>query len=59
MDDALDFFRHTGMGRALFADPAPVDAARAIDAVRDALAPYQTSEGVRLGAAAWLVHARS
>jgi SAM-dependent methyltransferase len=59
VEDALDFFRHTGMGRALFADAAPVDVARAIDAVRDALAPYQTPEGVRLGAAAWLVHARS
>jgi SAM-dependent methyltransferase len=58
-DDAVEFFRHTGTGRALFADTAPVDVARAIDAVRDALAPYQTPEGVRLGAAAWLVHARS
>jgi len=32
---------------------------RAIDAVRAALAPHETPEGVRLGAAAWLVHARS
>jgi hypothetical protein len=58
VDDAVDFFRSTGMGRALFADAAPVDVARAIDAVREALAPYQTPEGVRLGAAAWIVDAR-
>jgi SAM-dependent methyltransferase len=58
VDDAVDFFRSTGMGRALFADAAPVDVARAIDAVREALALYQTPEGVRLGAAAWIVDAR-
>jgi SAM-dependent methyltransferase len=58
VDDAVDFFRSTGMGRALFADAAPLDVARAIDAVREALAPYQTPEGVRLGAAAWIVDAR-
>jgi hypothetical protein len=58
VDDAVEFFRNTSMGRALFADAAPVDVARAIDAVREALAPYQTPDGVRLGAAAWLVSAR-
>ena len=58
VDDAVEFFRSTSMGRALFADAAPVDVARAIDAVRRALTPYQTPEGVRLGAAAWLVRAR-
>jgi SAM-dependent methyltransferase len=57
VDDAIDFFRSSSMGRALFADAAPVDAARAIDAVREAMAPYQTPEGVRLPAAAWLVTA--
>jgi SAM-dependent methyltransferase len=59
VDDAVDFFRSTSMGRALLAEASPDEVARAIDAVRAALAPYQTPEGVRLGTAAWLVHARS
>ena len=59
VDDAVDFFRSTSMGRALFAEASPDEVARAIDAVRAALAPYQTPEGVRLGTAAWLVHARN
>ena len=58
VEDAVDFLRGTGMARALFAEASPDDVARAIDAVREALAPYQTPEGIRLGAAAWLVNAR-
>jgi SAM-dependent methyltransferase len=57
VDEALDFLRGTGMARALFAEASPDDVARAIDAVREAMAPYQTPEGVRLGAAAWIVTA--
>ncbi len=57
LDDAITFLRSTGMARALFAD-APADAVRrAVDAVTAALAPYVTPDGVRLGAAAWLVTA--
>ena len=59
VDDAVDFFRSTSMARNLFAQASPDEVARAIDAVRAALAPHETPEGVRLGAAAWLVHARS
>jgi SAM-dependent methyltransferase len=59
VDEAVDFLRGTGMARALFAEASPDDVARAIDAVREAMAPYQTPEGVRLGAAAWLVTART
>jgi hypothetical protein len=33
-------------------------AARAIEAVRGALSPHTTDEGVRLDAAVWLVSAR-
>lgn len=58
VDQAVEFLRGTGMARAIFADAAPDAVARAVDAVREALAPYETREGVRLGAAAWLVHAR-
>jgi SAM-dependent methyltransferase len=59
LDDAVDFFRSTSMARTLFAEASPDEVARAIEAVREAMAPYQTPEGVRLGTAAWLVHARS
>jgi hypothetical protein len=31
--------------------------ARAVDAVRNALASYQTPKGIRLGSAAWLISA--
>jgi len=58
VDEAVNFLRGTGMARTLFAEASPDEVARAIEAVRAALAPYQTPEGVRLGAAAWLVHAR-
>jgi hypothetical protein len=47
------------MARTLFAEASPDEVARAIEAVREAMAPYQMPEGVRLGTAAWLVHARS
>jgi hypothetical protein len=58
LDDAVEFLRCGGMGRAVLAgaDAAAQDLAAA--AVRDALAPYGTAEGVRIGAAAWLVTAR-
>ncbi len=58
VDEAVDFLRGTGMARTLFSEASPDEVARAIEAVRAALAPYQTPEGVRLGAAAWIVTAR-
>jgi SAM-dependent methyltransferase len=56
--EAVEFLRHGGMGRAVLggADEATQD--RAVTAVRHALAPYVTDEGVRIGTAAWLVTAR-
>jgi SAM-dependent methyltransferase len=57
LDEAIEFLRGTGMARAVFADAAPDAIARAIDAVRDALASYETPDGIRLGGAAWLVNA--
>ncbi len=57
LDDASTFLRSTGMGRALFSD-APADTIeRALEAVKVALEPHLTPEGVRLGAATWLVTA--
>ena len=57
LEDTTAFLLNTGMARALFAD-APSDAVqRAIQAVTAALEPYVTPEGVRIGAAGWLVQA--
>jgi SAM-dependent methyltransferase len=57
-DDAAAFFRGTGFARRLFADVDDETVGRAVDAVRDALVTHETSEGVVLGSAAWLVSAR-
>jgi hypothetical protein len=57
LDEAVTFLRSTGMAHALF-DDAPADTVeQAIDAVATALEPHVTPEGVRLGAATWLVSA--
>lgn len=59
LEHAVTYIRQTGMGRAIFADP-DADATRAaIDAVRAALAPHLGPDGVRLGAATWIVTARA
>jgi len=47
-----------GMGRAVLAGADEAARDRAVAAVRDALAPFVTAEGVRIGAGAWLVTAR-
>ncbi len=57
LDDATTFLRSTGMARALFADAAPDAIERAMQGVRDALEPFLTPEGVRIGAATWIVGA--
>jgi SAM-dependent methyltransferase len=58
LDDATDFLRSTGMARALFAEASPEEIDRALAAVRAALEPFMTPEGVRIGAATWIVGAR-
>lgn len=59
LDETVDFMVASGSGRALL-DPAPVGARRAaISAVRDTLAPLVGADGVRLGAGAWVVTART
>jgi SAM-dependent methyltransferase len=57
LDDTMEFLGGTRMARVLFADAPPETEARALDAVRAALAPHQGPDGIRLGAAAWLVRA--
>ena len=46
------------MMRRLLSEAAPEQAARALDSVGDALRPYGTADGVRLGAAVWVVSGR-
>ena len=57
VEDAIEFMRTGSMGRTMLAgaDAGTVD--RAVASVRAALAPYADADGVRLGAAVWLVQA--
>jgi len=56
-DDAVEFLGGTGLGRALLESVDPGIAQRALDAVREALRPYERPDGVHLRGAAWLVTA--
>ncbi len=57
-EDAVEFLGGTGLARALLESVEPAVAQRALDAVRDALRPYERPDGVHLAGAAWLVTAR-
>jgi SAM-dependent methyltransferase len=58
IDEAVDFISHSGIARRTFGDASPEARTAALAAMREALAPYATADGVRLGAGAWLVTAR-
>lgn len=58
VDDALAFMQRTDLAATLLQDVDAATAAKAWDAVREALAPYAGPDGVRLTGAAWLVTAR-
>jgi SAM-dependent methyltransferase len=55
--DAVEFVRHGGMARAALAGVDKVTRDRGLAAVSDALEPYVTAGGVRIGTASWLVTA--
>jgi SAM-dependent methyltransferase len=57
VDDAVTFLRTGSIGRTILAGADAATADRAIASVRAALTPYADAEGVRLGAAVWLVQA--
>ena len=57
VDDVLTYFSGMPMVRSMLADVDKASAARGVDAIREALRPFQTAEGVVLGSAAWLVTA--
>jgi SAM-dependent methyltransferase len=57
VEDTVAFLATTGMGRAMLADVEAPTQTRALAAVSEALSPYESGDGVRLGSSAWLVTA--
>ena len=58
-DDAVAFISEGGMTRRLLGDAPEEAVGPALDALRDALEPYRTDEGIRMNAAVWLVRGRA
>jgi SAM-dependent methyltransferase len=58
LDGVVDFMLEMGPTAALLRDAPPEAATRVPAAVRAALAPFETPEGVRMESGAWLVTAR-
>jgi SAM-dependent methyltransferase len=57
LDDAVRFVSHSGIARRALGEADGDLRTRALDAVREAMAPYVTDEGVRMRGAVWLVRA--
>jgi SAM-dependent methyltransferase len=57
VDDAVEFLRTATMGRTMLAGADAATADRTLASLRAALTPYADADGVRLGAAVWLVQA--
>jgi len=57
VEEAITYFREDLIGKAMFRDADDERAAVATDALREALEPHVTPEGVRLGSATWIVTA--
>jgi len=55
VDDAVEFLRGGSMARSALASADPATEQQALASVRSALLPHTDSDGVRLGAAAWIV----
>jgi SAM-dependent methyltransferase len=58
VDDAVRFLLETPTARAMLAKADDETADKAMAALRESLAPYETPDGVLLGSAAWLLTAR-
>jgi SAM-dependent methyltransferase len=58
LDDAVTFIRNGGVARAILGDATAEQQDAAMRAIRAALEPYVTDDGVRIGSATWLVSAR-
>jgi SAM-dependent methyltransferase len=60
LDDAVDFLLDgIGPASAALREAGPAARPKVAAAVRDAIAPHATSEGVRMASAAWIVTARA
>jgi hypothetical protein len=57
LDEAVAFLGEGGMGKRFLGDADAPTKARPLAAVRDALEPFATADGVRLDSAVWLVRA--
>ena len=57
VDDAVQFLLSTGIARSMFEGAEPAAAAAAIAAVTELIQQHATEDGVRLGAATWIVTA--
>lgn len=57
IDEAVAFLGEGGMGKRFLAGADAPTTARALEAVREAFAPFAGPDGVRMGSAAWLVRA--
>jgi hypothetical protein len=57
-DDVVEYVTSTAMLRRMLANADDDQRARVVESIPEALAPYQTDDGVQLGAAAWIVSAR-
>jgi hypothetical protein len=56
--EAVTFIRNGGIARAILGESTPEQYELAMRAITDALTPYLTDDGVRIGSAVWLVTAR-
>lgn len=52
-EGSMAFLRDSGIGQAILAGADEDVVARALDAATEAVRPYETDEGVRIGAAMW------
>jgi SAM-dependent methyltransferase len=58
LDDAVDFALQMGPASIAIREATPETIAKVRASVREALAPYQTPDGVRLATSSWVVTAR-
>jgi SAM-dependent methyltransferase len=58
-DEARSFVANSGVARAILGDASPDERERALAAIGEVLEPYATDEGIRIGAATWVVTARA
>jgi SAM-dependent methyltransferase len=58
-DSTVEFLMGIGPAAASLRDASREQRARVAGAIREAIAPYATPDGVRMGGAAWIVRARA